>query len=226
MKILSIGDIHGRDNWKSINFQEYDKIVFIGDYVDSYYLSCKIILDNLLDIIQFKKDNLEKVILLLGNHDIQYLWNPQFRCSGFKAEMIGSYDILFRENRDLFQVAYQYKNYLWTHAGVSNSWYNYYEDKLKCIENETLADRFNDISNSSLNYILHEVGAIRGGMRYNNGGITWADRSETKTNYLKEFHQIVGHTPITEITTFGDEKSSITYIDVAARKHYELNIEE
>lgn len=225
MKTISIGDIHGRDQWKSVDPDKYDKIIFNGDYVDSYYLSGEIILGNLLDIIQFKKDYADKVVLLLGNHDIQYLWHPDFRCSGFKAEMLGSYGILFRENRDLFQVAYQIKNYLWTHAGVSNAWYNHYKDKLVLVDEETLADRLNDISNSSLNWILHEVGPLRGGMRYDNGGITWADKSETCSNYLVGYHQIVGHTPVPEITTVKKiDSESITYIDTTSRQFYELEV--
>jgi predicted phosphodiesterase len=34
MKWITIGDIHGRDNWKSIDITQYDKVIFMGDYVD------------------------------------------------------------------------------------------------------------------------------------------------------------------------------------------------
>lgn len=225
MKTISIGDIHGRDFWKKVDPKKYDKIIFVGDYVDAYHMNGEDILSNLLDIIQFKKDNPDKVILCLGNHDIQYLWHPNHRCSGFRPEMLASLYPLFNENRQLFQVAYQIKNYIWTHAGISNAWFDMYSDRLLDRgEDETLADRLNDISNTNQNWMLHEVGERRGGMRYDVGGITWADRFETISNYLEGFHQIVGHTPIDKITTVGDKDSSITYIDTAGKQFYELEV--
>jgi predicted phosphodiesterase len=38
MKIVAIGDIHGRDYWKQIIEQEQDAdvFVFVGDYFDSF----------------------------------------------------------------------------------------------------------------------------------------------------------------------------------------------
>ncbi len=36
MKIITIGDIHGRDFWKKILEEPMDQLVFIGDYFDSY----------------------------------------------------------------------------------------------------------------------------------------------------------------------------------------------
>ena len=36
-KTIVIGDIHGRDIWKSIVAQENpDRVIFIGDYFDSF----------------------------------------------------------------------------------------------------------------------------------------------------------------------------------------------
>lgn len=37
MKIVAIGDIHGRDIWEDIVKKEHDadKIVFVGDYFDT-----------------------------------------------------------------------------------------------------------------------------------------------------------------------------------------------
>ena len=101
-KILTLGDIHGRDKWmfhthgsphefnhwmtmvengvpadaeefwNEMPYTQYDQIVFVGDYVDSYDLSNVLILDNLKKILLFKKALPDKVVLLLGNHDIQY----------------------------------------------------------------------------------------------------------------------------------------------------------
>lgn len=73
MKILINPDIHGRIFWKySIEHKdEFDKIVFLGDYLDPYSLNLlETEEDNFKEIIQFKKDNPDKVVLLLGNHEI------------------------------------------------------------------------------------------------------------------------------------------------------------
>jgi predicted phosphodiesterase len=49
MKIASIGDIHGRNYWKIFKSvkDQYDKIIFIGDYVDSFNIDDNLIIKNL-----------------------------------------------------------------------------------------------------------------------------------------------------------------------------------
>lgn len=75
MKVRVIGDIHGESWWKELanDIDKIDLCIFLGDYVDSYTVSNEDMINNLLDIIQFKKDNSDKVILLYGNHEWNYL---------------------------------------------------------------------------------------------------------------------------------------------------------
>jgi predicted phosphodiesterase len=217
IKTISVGDIHGRDCWKQIDPSKYDRIIFVGDYVDSHSHPDAKILSNFKAIIGFKKKHMSKVILLLGNHDIQYLYYPQFPCSGFRPEMRPKLTALFNKNKSFFQVAYQLKNVLWTHAGVSKGWYqgisktiaDYKKERPNC----NLADILNLISESKHYKILHTVGSNRGGYAGAYGGITWADNSETHEDCLDGYHQIVGHSVIRTITTIPHRKSSITYID-------------
>ena len=68
MRICAIGDIHGRNDWEKVDPNKYDKIIFVGDYVDSFDIPTGEILKNLENIIAFKKEYYDKVILLLGNH--------------------------------------------------------------------------------------------------------------------------------------------------------------
>lgn len=225
LKTISIGDIHGRWYWKGIDPKQYDKIIFVGDYVDQFPpMTDTEIQSNLLDIIQFKKDNPDKVILLLGNHDIQYLFlEDGFGCSGFRPSMAESLYSIFTHNKDLFQAAFQIGNYIWTHAGISTIWYDYnknvIEKTAEKFETANLADTFNHMLWMNSNRLLHQVGRCRGGA-YPCGGITWADRRETSTDRMPGLHQIVGHTPIKQITTFGDQENSITYIDVLNEVYY------
>lgn len=227
MKIISLGDIHGRPYWKKINPKDWDKIIFIGDYVDSFNVPTEKILSNLRDIVQFKKKYKDKVILLYGNHDLSYAFWPDYLCSGFKPEMSFLYRDIFDRNREFFQAAYQYKNYLWTHAGVSNKWLETYKLLFKNHfdlkdDLSNIAEVFNKVNKSSSQFVLHELGAKRGGLRHSKGGITWADKTETLEGIPPGLHQIVGHTYLKEITTYNKimgttfEDRSITYIDVLA----------
>ena len=74
-KILVLGDIHGRILWKDIIEQENpDKIIFLGDYVSTHEgISARQQLSNLEEILTYKENNPDKVILLRGNHKIQIL---------------------------------------------------------------------------------------------------------------------------------------------------------
>jgi len=216
MKHLIIGDLHGKDCWKEIDIKAYDKIVFLGDYVDHWILSDQKIYENLQDIIKLKKKHPTKVELLLGNHDVQYLYYSHFLCSGFRPDMQRSLTELFYNNKDFFKVAYQKDNHLFTHAGVTNSWYAEFLN-LPLIqqikdEQDTIADLINKIEQTAQRWLVHKAGSIRGGDGH--GGVTWADRKEMIADMLDGYHQVVGHTvvPRVEVVRFNDK--SVTFIDV------------
>lgn len=231
MKVCVIGDVHGRDLWKAFPLNDFDKVVFLGDYVDSFDKSNVQILHNLKEIIQYKKDNMDKVVLLLGNHDVSYIVPSQRGiCSGFRPEAYYDLNDLFKENKDLFQVAYQIisfdKSYLFTHAGITSVWWNkfikeyYPEDTIKT---KDIADIINYEFDRN-NETLFDVGRVRGGWN-KSGGPFWADKSETTAWLLPNLHQIVGHTPVKEIGThvWKEGKASITYCDTTY-DYYELEI--
>ena len=60
MKIITIGDIHGKDFWKQVDFNGYDKAVFLGDYVDSLDHSNAEIISNPEAIIRLKKITMKR----------------------------------------------------------------------------------------------------------------------------------------------------------------------
>ena len=35
-KILVIGDVHGTKNWERFDFSKYNKVIFLGDYFDTW----------------------------------------------------------------------------------------------------------------------------------------------------------------------------------------------
>lgn len=156
MKHIIIGDLHGKDVWKEIDYEKHDKVVFLGDYVDSFTLPDLVIDQNLQDIIALKKSLPDKIVLLLGN-DIQYVYYPEFRCSGYRDTMKRPLRALFTYNRDLFQVAYLCGNHLFTHAGITNAWYLEFiqiPQWLKQGAGDTLADIINQASESGAYKLL------------------------------------------------------------------------
>ncbi len=228
MKHIVIGDIHGRDNWQEINIKNYHKIIFIGDYVDSHTLSDHAILENFKKIISLKKRHPEKVVLLLGNHDVQYMHFPRYQCSGFRPSMQPQLTTLFNKNRGLFQMAYQRGDHIFTHAGITNSWHNEFLllPILKTLqtENDTISDLINKVENTTHRYLLYATSIYRGG--YSNGSFLWADYKETSVDMLNDYHQVVGHTQVPDIHTISYSNKSVTFIDVLndQTKFYELDI--
>ena len=122
MKLIALGDIHGRNIWKQIIEKETaDKIIFMGDYFDSEDISALQQIENFNHIIDFKLKNLNKVILLCGNHDYHYLRGVQEKYSGYQN--LHSFDIgeLLHTSihNELIQMCFIDNQYLFTHVVVS-----------------------------------------------------------------------------------------------------------
>lgn len=69
-RYLVIGDIHGRTIWKDIiEKEDPDKVIFLGDYVSTHEgIPADQQLSNLENILNYKEENSDKVVLLRGNH--------------------------------------------------------------------------------------------------------------------------------------------------------------
>lgn len=144
-KILVISDIHGRNNWINIvnnNINNVDKIVFLGDYFDSFNIQPFEQIVNFKEIIKLKQQYLDKVILLLGNHDYHYLKFTNTKYSGFNfTYQHDIYDSL-KNNLDLLQICYINGNVIFSHAGLSKYWL-----KLTKIKYNTLDDLSYKVNN-------------------------------------------------------------------------------
>ena len=232
MNILTISDLHGRTVWKEAQMDRYDRVIFLGDYTDSRVVDKETIYTNLNQIIRLKQQRPDKYVLLLGNHDAQYMHYPHYRCSGFRARSQPELSRLLAAHDTLFQIAHQQGDYLFTHAGVTNQWLNHLllETGLPSpvlAPDYDVAGLLNGVHRQpfTLQKLLFEAGPVRGGTDAVSGPV-WADRSETQKDHLAGFHQVVGHTPVPDFTTFGDESASITYTDVLQTKtaFYEIII--
>jgi hypothetical protein len=218
MHLLAVGDLHGNNCWKEIDVSRYDHIIFIGDYVDSFYHTDNEIVSNLNSLITLKEQFPEKIVLLLGNHDIQYLYYPRYRCSGFNTRLQPVLSELFRRYTGWWLFAWQYKRFLFTHAGLSNAYFNWLCEQLQNRftgeKMAGLANNLNRLPFFSAEELLFTVSKIRGG-NDPHGGPLWADLSETMNDPLQNYRQVAGHTPTPNIMTHKvNPQTSITYIDV------------
>src|SRR5574344_170569 len=86
MKITVVADSHGSAvplGIARMNLEKSDKIIFLGDFFDHEEKEYNEQKQNILNVIEFKKQNIEKVVVLIGNHDANYIlpdllkWQPE-----------------------------------------------------------------------------------------------------------------------------------------------------
>ncbi|MFW6281304.1 MAG: metallophosphoesterase [bacterium] len=208
MRVTFFGDTHGNSDWEEPlrNAIKYsDKIVFLGDYVDSFHVSNKEQHDNLLKLINYKKKYSDKIILLLGNHDVAYIHEFEGISGYNKLKSIDFRDI-FRKNFDLFDIAWGYENSdnqytLATHAGLTNNFLHrclieYNKDitsKKEVVNRTEIANFLNEYVKNKKD-LLWEVGRHRGGVS-RAPSIIWCDINELFNDRYENINQIFGHTP-------------------------------
>lgn len=200
MNIHVIPDTHGSNLWKERieAAGKVDMTIFLGDYVDSRSISNSEILDNLYEIIEYKLANYPKVELLLGNHELSYLYmDSRFSCSGFRPEIAFDIQSLIKTNRAIFKNAAQFGNTVFTHAGIHEGWFKY---RFKGDHKENIAVQLNYPDSKAQELALYDVGRARGGTN-KVGGIFWCDRNELKKP-LRGYTQVVGHTPVKKYTHY------------------------
>ena len=213
--IIIVPDIHGRTFWKSIiplleNNQIINKIVFLGDYLDPYpneHISKSSAISIFNDIIQLKKSYPNKIILLLGNHDLEYI-SPIMtpcRCDTKNYNQIQS---VFLDNLPLFQLIYIYDNFLFSHAGIINQWYNAVQPLLNLNDISDLNTLLQN-NNYHLYIYLNCISFYRGG--YDSvGSPVWADVHEHINNkQFKNYIQIFSHTQLLKPIKLNDYTYSI-----------------
>ena len=193
--------MHGRTFWKGYVSDEFDHIVFLGDYLDPYpyeQITDRKTISNFHEIITYKQEHPDKVTLLLGNHDMHYVSKTFYAhaCgSRYNTIMAANYEQTFNDHKDLFQIAFEAevgdKKYLFTHAGVNQSWYQRYENMI----GELNADNLNRLMLTDEGVLsLCDVGRTRGGWAPT-GGPMWADVSEMYfAPDFSDYYQVLGHT--------------------------------
>lgn len=197
-KIAIIPDVHGRTFWEDVipRKDEFEYIVFLGDYTDPYGregINPTQVIENFENILKFKKSLTTidpcdtKVTLLIGNHDFQYLHGVNWSRYDHK------YRDLFIENSDKLQMAFQYDEYLFTHAGVGDGFRSKYLDHAS---GDNWACKLNYLYDNNPT-AFRMMGPYRGGWNLFSSPI-WRDvREGLDLDYLEDGTiQIFGHTQL------------------------------
>ncbi|MDR2410821.1 MAG: metallophosphoesterase [Bacteroidales bacterium] len=200
-EILIVPDVHGRNFWKPV-LDYKGMIIFLGDYTDSYSregFSQKDAYQGLLQIVDFKKQNPERVTLLVGNHEMHY-YNIYFASSRFDDDYFDRYNEILagKETAGLFQLCKQIDNYLFIHAGITKGWYDAHFEEFSKLGN-TLEEQLNMLFVTNKK-AFHEASKHRGGY-HSAGSPLWAalnEHFEETEPFDDSIIQIIGHTRMSD----------------------------
>ena len=174
-RILIIPDVHGRLFWKEpVNkyLDFVDRVVFLGDYLDPYEEESELaddIFENMMEIVRLKQNNIEKVVLLKGNHDQHYASERFEELAGgsrIDQQNWNKYHQAFTKHKDLFQIAHmEYIKgmpYVFSHAGVTLYWLKKVNDNLwhlpdnkVSIKDPDIIERINQLDDEGKGQLHH-----------------------------------------------------------------------
>lgn len=202
MKIIAIGDIHGRSIWKNIvSANSYDKVVFLGDYFDAFDIHTLDQIDNFKDIMEFKKSFPDKVICLIGNHDYHYMRGVSQHYTGFNSTRKMAVDSVLHQalKSSLLQVCFVSGKYLFVHAGVTKTW---------CDDNDIDMENIEQSINDTFKY-KPDVFKFTSGENRNEYGDDvcqspiWVRPPSLRRDMIPGYTQVVGHTNQDEVVIAG-----------------------
>jgi len=203
MKTLLLGDIHGRNLWRDIiKVESPDRVVFIGDYFDSFDIKGVEQIQNFKDIIEFKESTNIEVVMLIGNHDHHYLSNETY--SGFQPALKWDIQDLLTTNIHHLQITYQFDDILCSHAGFSPTWLDdtfgwdgWTKSNFVELTNELYKNRLHAFNFSHTGYDPYGNHPSQGPMWIRPAALMSSNKGDN--GLKKKFIQVVGHTQVKNI---------------------------
>lgn len=193
MKITVVADSHGSAvplGIARMNLEKSDKIIFLGDFFDHEEKEYNEQKQNFLNVIEFKKQNIEKVVVLIGNHDANYILPDLLKWQPEHGEEIEN---LILQNLKLIDFAYLENNWLFSHAGFSEVWM---QNQLAC--NEISEDLIKFLNNQFHNGVftnLRFTGLSGYGDEITQNPL-WIRPDSLMKSAVCGVNQIVGHTEV------------------------------
>lgn len=204
LKVKVFGDVHGRDyseQWSDID--KFDYFIFLGDYFDSFDIPYTKQAKSFFKIIRLKKNHPDKVILLIGNHDTQYIFRsttPGIKyhlCTGHQMSKDRIIHYMFLRNLNLFQYCFELKckknHYIFTHAGISSKLFNIIKRFKENYPEVSISEFINSFGDS--------LPAIHYCSIYNGGkdpfdGLLWIRPGALLQDRPENIIQVIGHTHV------------------------------
>lgn len=197
-RIVSISDIHGRDCWKNIVLieKDADKIIFLGDYFDSFDKDFNTQLNNWKDLMEYREANKDRVIMLTGNHDLHYfsayLADDEYY-SGFQRKHAQLINIELEEARKFLLAIHTYEDIVYSHAGITKTW----------LRNAKITvEKMNDVFKSRP-LVFRWLGYDAYGDDIGEGPM-WVRPRSLAVDKLDGRTMVVGHTRVKDIENYGD----------------------
>lgn len=238
MKTLVLGDTHGRPYWKQIVANENpDRVIFIGDYFDSYddYTAAEQMY-NFKEIIEYKETSFTNdgtdeqhktdVIMLIGNHDYHYMRGVNESYSGYQYGARAAIEQLLEDNKQHLQMTYEMNGFLFSHAGISPDWLLIHGYSIE----HNVVDYVNDLYKYTPR-VFEFAGYDPYGDSVISSPIWIRPRSLQNANYdsfLKDkYIQVVGHTQVKQIDREGKSTGGrYYYIDALGTSGEYMIIED
>lgn len=198
MKTIILPDIHHRWQWVEsfLDGQEYDEVVFLGDFFDDFGDDSSITRETAL----FVKRALyhPKWKLCLGNHDLLYIFaanlhrTPRWmQCSGNSLKKaLAIREVLSLKDRDRFYLLVKTQGFILSHAGISE--YHFAHPRRGYEDIEEICSRALERAKTGIYDPILGAGLSRGGNEVV-GGILWQDWFHDFVP-ISGINQIVGHT--------------------------------
>lgn len=190
MKILVLGDIHGRSIYKDIIKKESpDQVIFLGDFASSHEnISPNKQIEEFDWAIDYKKAH-PNTIILRGNHDCEamgYYWAKCYPKAG-GYDMWAERKQIWLDNTQWIYIDEDLKT-IFSHAGVSQIWMD--DSRIKSIYD------INKLEPSELFGFIPESSFDTYGNSVTQPPTWIRPQSLCKCN-VREWDQVVGHTQVT-----------------------------
>ena len=224
MKLLVIPDIHNNithaDNIIETEKNNYDKIIFLGDYFDNFG-DTKHVVRRTAEWLK-KSISFKDRVHILGNHDLPYMTQTiedekakddlfHTYCPGFTREkwqeIAKVLSIKDWEKIQLFHVE-QFENgeyWLFSHAGLSRYYAGNNIDDPNLVLNKLRAAT-TKINYKQRHWIYSNYGKSQGGL-ISEGGLLWCRISDFVG--IPCLNQVFGHTPLNHPIFIGYDKVNL-----------------
>lgn len=217
MKALFVGDVHNhlymfKDIERLDKEYKFDRIIFLGDYVDDWLTDNHNSLETLNTLFKLKEKEPDKYTMLIGNHELSYLGFP---CSGHHKELEDLVEQKLRENihnlEYYTEIELGNKTFVCSHAGFTNDYICQVLDMYG--EWKPVIDDLQKTKLQNLVYLRY-CSRARGGMD-SCSSFVWTDRRELMycSDNLIIPYQIVGHTPASTVGSYISESEELYFVD-------------